>query len=148
MSPRKKLEAGSEVDSKCLKCKDVTNHTIVAMADGKVAKVVCNVCGGRHNYRPPKPEKKTNPKKKASRSSGKSIKQAKAEARFEELLADRDLSEAQTYSLTAVFKKGDLIDHPTFGLGVVTGTILPDKIEVTFREEDKILICGPLPPVI
>lgn len=142
MSTVKKLEAGSEVDSKCQKCKDVTNHTIAAMVGDTIVKVVCNVCGARHNYRPPQPEKTKSSQKKTSRASGKSVKQAKAEARFEELLAGREASEALAYSMTDIFHQGDLINHPKFGLGVVTGVIMPDKIEVTFRLEDKILICG------
>ena len=140
----KKIEAGQEIDSRCLKCKDITNHVIIAMVDGKVAKVQCNVCGGRHNYRPVKPAKAGGAKKKTSRAAG-GVKQAKAEAHFEEMLADRDQSDARPYSMTEIFEEGDLISHPTFGLGVITKTEMPDKIEVLFRQESKVLVCGPLP---
>ncbi|MDW7774061.1 MAG: hypothetical protein SCH71_14335 [Desulfobulbaceae bacterium] len=143
MKTVKKIEAGSEIDSRCLKCKDVTNHTVIAMADGKVAKVQCNVCGGRHKYRPVKPEKKGAAKKKATRSTT-GIKQARAEAYYDEMIAGRDPSEAMAYSMTEIFKKGDLIVHPTFGIGLVIETEMPDKIEVLFRQESKFLICGPL----
>lgn len=148
MTIENNLEAGNEVNSRCLKCKDVTNHTIIAMVDGKVVKVQCNVCRGRHNYRPVTPEKKrAAPKKpKARTSSGGSTKQAKAEARFEELLAGREPSAALAYAMTGTFRQGDLINHPTFGLGVATRTILPNKIEVLFRQESIVLICV-LPPV-
>jgi hypothetical protein len=138
----KNLEAGSEVGSRCLKCKDFTNHTILAMAEGQVAKVQCKVCGGRHNYRPATPEKPEGAKKKAApRTSGVNARIAKAEAGFEALLGKRDPSKAKPYAMTATFKKGDLLDHPTFGLGVVTGILKPNKAEVQFRQETKILIC-------
>jgi len=141
----KKIEAGSEVDSRCLKCKDVTNHTIIAMTDGKIAKVECNVCGGRHNYRPAKPESAATAKRKTTRAASvASAKLAKHEAHFEKLVADRDEGNAVPYSLTGIFKEGDLLDHPTFGLGVVEAVVLPDKIEVLFRQESKLLICGRL----
>lgn len=145
MTTEKKIEAGSEVNSHCLKCKSVTNHTVIALANGKIAKVLCNVCGGRHNYRPEKPGVAGVAKKKvAGTSGGGNARLAKAEAHFEELLAGRDPSEALVYSMTGIFKKGDLIDHPTFGLGVVTETVLPDKIEVQFRQISKLLLCGRL----
>jgi len=145
LKTEKKIEAGKEIDSRCLKCKDVTNHTIIAMAAGKVAKVQCNVCGGRHNYRPPTAVKKATPKKKSTRPTAASIRQAKAEALYEELLASRDPSKTLSYSMTDTFRRGDMIDHPMFGLGVVIETIMPDKIEVLFREDTKLLICGELP---
>lgn len=144
MKNEKKIEAGNEIASRCLKCKGVTNHTIIAMADGKVAKVQCNVCGGRHNYRPEKPEKTGGAKKKMTRTASTGAKLAKAEAHFEELVAGREPSEALAYAMDGIFKKGDLVDHPTFGLGVVAQTEMPNKIEVVFRQESRLLICGRL----
>lgn len=142
MKTEKKIEAGSEINSRCLKCKAVTNHTIIALVDGKVAKVLCNVCGGRHNYRPEKPEQAAAPK--TTRTYGAVAKQAKVEAHFEELVAGRDPSQALAYDMTGIFKEGDLLDHPSLGLGVVIERVMPDKIEVLFRLGSKLLICGRL----
>ena len=145
MKKEKKNEAGSEINSYCLKCKDVTNHTIIAMVDSKVAKVQCNICKGRHIYRPEKPVKAKPAKKTTTRAASiASAKLAKAEAFFEELLAGRGKSEALAYSMTDIYKEGDLLDHPTFGLGVVNETVMPNKIEVLFRQGSKLLICGRL----
>jgi hypothetical protein len=145
LKTEKKIEAGSEINSHCLKCKAVTNHTIIAMVDGKVAKVLCNVCGGRHNYRPEKPEQAESAKRKTARTSAAETRQAKAEAFYEELIGGRDQSKALAYDMAGIFKEGDLLDHPIFGLGVVTERVMPDKIEVLFRQGSKLLICGPLP---
>ena len=145
MKKEKKIEAGSEIDSRCLKCKEVTNHTVFAMVDGKVAKVECNVCGGRHNYRPEKPVSEAASKRKATRAA--SIAKAKlveAEALYNEMLAGRKTSQAIPYGMNDTFKEGDLLNHPMFGLGIVTETIMPDKIEVMFRQQTKLLICGRL----
>lgn len=142
MKKTKKIEAGSEIDSRCLKCKDVTNHTIIAMADDKIAKVECNVCGGRHNYRPAKPETAASAKRKTTRAATvASAKLAKHEALHEEQVAGRGKTDAVPYSLTGCYREGDLLDHPTFGIGVVTEIVMPDKIEVLFRQESKLLIC-------
>ena len=145
MKNEKKIEAGNEINSRCLKCKDVTNHTIVAMADGKIAKVVCNVCGGRHNYRPESPANAAAAKRKTTRAASMAkAKSAKIEAQYEELLAERNPSKALSYAMTDIYKENDLLDHPLFGLGVITEKVLPNKIEVLFREGSKLLICGRL----
>ncbi len=137
------LTAGSEVDSYCLKCKDMTNHMIIAMADGEIAKAQCNVCGGRHKYRAAKPIKSTKAKSAtASRAAaGITLKEKKATAAFETLLKGRDSSASKPYTMTAIFNKNEIINHPTFGLGVVTSIIPANKIEVTFKDGVKILIC-------
>ena len=146
MKDEKKLEAGNEINSRCLKCKDVTNHTIIALVDGEVAKVECNVCKGRHKYRPEIPEKATPAKKKptARATAAASAKLAKIEAHFDELVAGRDEAVAIAYSMTDTFNKNDLINHPTFGLGVVAEIVMPNKIEVVFRLETKLMLCGRL----
>ncbi len=137
------LTAGSEVDSYCLKCKDMTNHMIIAMADGAIAKVQCNACGGRHKYRAAKPSKSTKTKSTAgSRAvASTTLKEKKAAAAFEALLKGRETSEGKPYAMTAIFDKNEIINHPTFGLGVVTSIIPANKIEVTFKDGVKILIC-------
>ncbi|MCL7487891.1 MAG: hypothetical protein M8357_06935 [Desulfobulbaceae bacterium] len=145
MKSEKKIEAGNEVNSRCLKCKDVTNHTIVAIADGKIAKVVCNVCGGRHNYRPDKPQTAAAAKRKTTRAATiASAKSAKIEAQYDDLLTGRDPSKALVYSMTDIFKEDDLLNHPVFGLGIITETVMPNKIEVLFREGSRLLVCGRL----
>jgi len=152
MSTEMRLSAGEEVVSHCLKCKDITNHIIIAMTDGKVAKVQCNTCGGRHRYRPPEPAATIGAgsrpaiKKEAGRQAGRTVKETKAAAQFEALVAGRDPSRALAYAMDASFRKNDLLDHPIFGLGVVTRTIRPDKIEVQFRKGNKLLVCT-LPPL-
>jgi len=143
---KKKLEAGNEITSHCLKCKDNTNHTIIALVDGKVAKVECNVCKAKHKYRPEKPAKAVAAKKKptARATAAAAAKLAKIEAHFEELVAGRDEAVALAYSMTDTFKRNDLINHPMFGLGVVSEIVMPNKIEVVFRQETKLMLCGRL----
>ena len=148
------LTPGEEIDSGCLKCKAVTNHSIIAMVEEKIAKVQCNVCGGRHNYRPAQPvktKKKSDSAKKARAKTKISLAEKKAADNFTKILNGRNSDEAMPYAMTSIFSMDDLVNHPTFGLGLVTATIPPNKIELTFNEGPKIFICqlkssGPLVP--
>lgn len=144
MKKGKKLDAGMEVDSRCLKCKLVTNHTIIAMVGDQIAKVQCNVCGSRHNFRPSAPAKTGRTSRRTVRksASGSRQKADKAQLYFEELMSGRDPAAAVPYDMNGLFQENDIVDHSHFGLGVVTATIPPNKIEVAFKEGSKILICG------
>ena len=143
-----KVTAGAEVDSHCLKCKGLTNHTIIALVEDKIAKVQCNVCGARHNYRPAKIAKEVKTTavtrkdgKIISPRAPKAVKKTKKETVYEKLLVGRNLDEAIPYTMTTTFSQNDLVDHPMFGIGIVTATIQPDKIELTFKEGTKKFIC-------
>ena len=47
------LSAGDIIEARCTKCREVLNHRIVAMVEGKVVRVECNTCNGVHNYHAP-----------------------------------------------------------------------------------------------
>ena len=47
---------------------------------------------------------------------------------------------AQAYSIKKTFQVDQLIEHPTFGQGLVKRVIDLNKIEVNFAEENKILM--------
>lgn len=135
----KQLSAGDHIDARCTKCKDITNHTIVAMADDKVAKVECNTCGGAHKYRKPTVKKATT---KGKTSATKAVKINKIETEWEELLNNADPASATPYSMKMSIKNGGLIQHPSFGLGRVINIIRPNKMEVYFRDGVKLLRCS------
>ena len=148
MTINKELTAGDDIDSRCLKCKHVTNHTIVAMVGNKVVKVQCNVCRALHNYRPIQVEKKATVRRSGEKSgqpgkTGRISRESKAENNFRELLGGRDPVAALEYAMTESFTDDDLVSHPVFGIGLVTRMIPPNKIEVVFKEGSKVLICAP-----
>jgi len=151
--------AGDDVESRCLKCKAVTNHTIIAMTGDTIAKVECRGCGGRHNYRAPEPEKKKaattlrrrngtimldsqgQPKESTGTSTG-GRKISKGAVNFEALLKNKNVGAATPYAIDATLSHGILVDHTTFGLGVVTAIMPPNKAQVTFQEHGpKLLVC-------
>jgi hypothetical protein len=44
------LRLGDVIDDYCAKCRRLTNHAIVSMMDGQVAKVRCRSCYHEHTY--------------------------------------------------------------------------------------------------
>jgi hypothetical protein len=42
---------GDVIDDHCIKCRRITNHSIVSLVDGDAAKVRCRTCYHDHDYR-------------------------------------------------------------------------------------------------
>lgn len=144
--PAKVVSAGDHIAAKCTKCKDTTNHTIVAMVGQKVVRVQCNICSSTHNYRADLPKKQpasrsaavnkvTGTSAAATRSSNK------AQRDWDDLLETAKPADAAPYSMNTLMKEGLLIMHPTFGLGQVLSTSKPNKMEVRFQCGIKLLRC-------
>jgi len=148
---------GGEIDAACGKCELNLAHTIIAMVGPKVVKVKCNTCGGEHNYRGVQPLVKLTsfaaPKKSSSSSSSSKSSSSSSAAKrapvvvmsWDEQFKGKDLSKAKKYSPRETFVVDDVVDHPTFGLGLVRA-VRDGKVEVAFKQEDKILVHGKTPP--
>ena len=52
-----------------------------------------------------------------------------------------DEERAIPYDIDGKFKAGDLVKHPVFGFGVVKTVIVPNKMEILFRDGKKMLRC-------
>lgn len=136
------IRVGGEIDAHCGKCELNLAHTIIAMVGPKVVKVKCNTCGSDHQYRGEQPLVKAQsfsaPKKSSTpRAPRASTTVVSREDRFK----GKDLSRAKKYSPKETFAVDDVVDHPTFGLGLVTA-VRGDKIDVGFKQEDKTLVHG------
>ncbi|MBD3307516.1 hypothetical protein GF339_13890 [candidate division KSB3 bacterium] len=115
-------------------------HQVVAVADGKVEKVLCKTCGGQHKYRP-NPPKSRSKKRATPKKKKKQTRKSKDPAeRWQEALADKDLSNPKPYSMSEVFEQNDIIDHQKFGQGLVTEIRAEGKMEVLFKEGPKLLV--------
>jgi hypothetical protein len=42
---------GDYIDDYCTRCKRTTDHTVMALVDEEVAKVICRTCDFEHKYR-------------------------------------------------------------------------------------------------
>ncbi len=147
MSVRTK-SAGDILDSQCTRCRVLTNHTIVALVDGRVARVKCNTCGSEHNYHPPKEVKSPTVRRPTAtgvRSSSPAAAKKDTTPRYREqweaFLEGKDSSLAKEYDMAGKFKKDEMVRHPIFAVGIVT-MVTGTKMEVLFTDGPKLLRCG------
>ncbi|SFM90254.1 hypothetical protein [Thermodesulforhabdus norvegica] len=67
-------------------------------------------------------------------------------ALLKEAKSDGTAESVPEYRISDSYKEGDLIMHPIFGLGVVSKTITPRKMEVVFENDKKLLAMNVEPP--
>ena len=128
-----KNAVGSEIVSRCTKCRQPLAHTIAAMAGARIAKVQCRTCGGLHRYIDPDAPLKPSRKRAVKAPFDEGV----AWQKMIDLVASK---KKIPYAISGDFKQHDLIDHSSFGLGVVTHLLPDDKIKVTFKEGEKVLV--------
>jgi hypothetical protein len=130
-----------EIISYCTSCKMDLNHVIVAMKGDRVAKVQCLTCKKEHAYKAAKgatePKAKKKKKEKVAEDQGNPI-----ELEWEKLMSDHRDAPVKPYTMKGAFGLGDKLNHPVFGDGIVGKLIYPNKLEVIFRTDVKILIYG------
>jgi len=134
------LRVGGDIDAWCTRCKMSLGHTILAMVGGRPARVRCNTCQGEHNFRgdgAAEPRKGSwEPRETRER------KQAKASVTsWEALLSGKDLARARKYSAKEKYAPDEVIQHPSFGIGLVQ-EVRGDKIQVAFKADVKTLVHG------
>jgi uncharacterized CHY-type Zn-finger protein len=120
----------------CSKCDAERYHRVLAHLSASEARIECEVCGSKKKL-------KIGAKKMAKKASTSSTKSTRAQNAHVE--AWTELKEKysdlppELYSIKGSYRTNSLIDHPSFGIGVVTES-LPNKIEVCFEEGVKSLI--------
>ena len=134
------LRVGGDIDAWCTRCKMNLGHTILALVGTRPARVRCNTCQGEHNYRGNSgdgPRKGSwEPREVRERREAKP-----SVTSWEALLAGKDLSRARKYSAKEKYAAEELIQHPSFGIGLVQ-EVRGDKIQVAFKADVKTLVHG------
>jgi hypothetical protein len=128
-----KTPVAQNVVTMCTKCKIQLDHLVVSHnMEGIIEKVKCQTCGSVHKYRP---EKK--------KSSKKGVRAKKTDpARDFGLLTEKFKGkEPVRYSMSGSFKADDVIDHNTFGMGIVISTSYK-QMDVVFSDRPRILVCN------
>jgi hypothetical protein len=74
---------GDVIDDHCVKCRRITNHSIVSLVNGEAAKVRCRTCYHDHDYR-----------HEQAPPSKKELKKAEAEAQAAALAAQAETAAA------------------------------------------------------
>src|SRR5690606_9704222 len=114
------------------------------MVGPKIARVRCNTCMGEHAYKAPKAARTTTTTKRATKTASKTkakASSARAEAdTYESLMRGKDPASAVQYSVRGQFATGQVLSHPTFGLGVVAAVRGVGKIDVVFTGGVKTLL--------
>ena len=131
----------------CTSCKMDLNHTVVAMQGDRILRVQCRTCKKEHAYKAPKgilepavAKPKKERAKKASASSGEVANPIEVE--WEKLMVTHKNAPLKSYTIKGHFLLGDKLAHPTFGEGIVGKLIYPNKLEVIFKTDVKVLIYG------
>lgn len=133
---------GKEVLAYCTSCKMDLAHIVVAMSGDRIAKAQCKTCKKEHAFKAPKgvtepPKTKRGSKKAAGAPAGNPV-----ELEWEKLMTQHKAAPVKPYTLKGQFMLGDKLSHPTFGDGIVGKLIYPNKLEVIFRTDVKVLIHG------
>jgi hypothetical protein len=125
---------GGEVDAFCTRCELLLAHTILAMVGPKIARVRCNTCMGEHAFRG-----QVVPKSASKPRAPRATAAEKVVVGFEERLKGHDLTKARKYSTKESFALDEVVDHPTFGFGIITA-VRGDKVDVAFKAFEKTLL--------
>jgi hypothetical protein len=130
---------GKETISYCTSCKMDLNHVIVAMKGDRIAKVQCLTCKKEHAFKAAKGA--TEPKKKRGKAAKSEEPESNPiELEWEKLMNTHKDAPTKSYNTKGQFALGDKINHANFGAGIVGKLIYPNKIEVIFRTDVKVLI--------
>jgi len=134
-----KNKTATDVDAYCSHCRLDLAHVVVAMEGSRVARVQCKTCRTVHAFR----DKSAAARRGASgapRTTRASAKASAMIADYDELMRGHDIARARRYKPSVTFGAGDVVDHPTFGLGLVVRVLSDDKLEVTFRDGSRVLV--------
>jgi len=142
---------GERIDAHCLKCGLVLAHIVLYEVNGQVSKVKCKTCGAEHKYRGVKaPPRKGEslvrrvPKEGRSRTGSASHTSPNPAPA---LWADRRRqmnpdTPLRDYRIRDTYTAGDVIHHPTFGVGFVQATPTDRRMEVLFQDEIRAMAMG------
>lgn len=139
------LSVGKELVSYCTRCKMDLGHTIMSMIGGLPSRVMCRTCKSEHNFKAKKGIKEPGTEAAGASEKNKTPRAPKAEKVIPvELEWMKQINSSpravRPYAANESFKLGDRVNHPTFGEGVVQKIIHPNKMEIIFRMDIKVLI--------
>ena len=107
--------------------------------------MLCKTCKSEHNFKPKKgvkepgaPEAGTKKiaKPRASKATEKAIP-VELEWMKQINASNKPL---KNYAANEAFSSGDKVSHPSFGEGIIQKLIYPNKVEVLFKTDVKVLI--------
>jgi hypothetical protein len=137
-------QVSEDIVAYCTSCKLDLAHVIVALDGEKVKKVLCKTCDKEHVYKAPK-KGKVPPKKKKTKAKAKAKPKKITISPLEEWETAMEQAKdapISVYAQDGSFKEGEKVDHSSFGKGLITKLIHPNKMEVIFEDGTKFMIRG------
>lgn len=132
-------KVGGDILAYCSKCQGEFSHVVVSMVDNRPAKVQCKMCKGNHNFkRIGDTKSRTSPRTSSSEAPRKRV--VLAQDYWQQQMELQKGKPLKTYSPKQTFQKSDVINHVSFGVGIVEEVKIDKKIVVLFRTGEKILI--------
>jgi hypothetical protein len=135
---------GELIDAYCLRCKLTLSHVVLFEVGGTIQKVKCRTCGAEHKYRGLKPGSSSGatPLNRTRARQGASASPSSPSGRGKPTLKEwtqkmedlKDEGGVRTYSLHGSFSRGDVIRHPTFGIGFVEKVLSETRMDVIFQD--------------
>jgi len=124
---------GKNIGSFCGKCKQNLDHTIMTMEGDVIAKVRCKSCGSTHKFKNPLDAQKTRKPR---------VKKVGGEAATAEIVWAAGLAGAKgkerDYTIAARYRVGDIVNHHTFGKGVVL-KLYANKCDMLFKDRERLM---------
>lgn len=144
-------KVASEVIAYCSQCKMDLGAVVVAMKGDQIVRVQCKTCKKERQYKAPKGVSNPGDAPPAKRSTrgertetGERVDHSVA-AEWRKVMNAHSDRAPQAYSAKAKYAIGDKIQHPTFGQGIVMKHLYPNKAEILFEMDLKVLVCGGAP---
>ena len=131
-------KVGGDTLSFCTRCKMDLAHVIISMIDGRPARVICKTCKSQHNYRHAGVTRAVT--RTERKPSGRTT--VRVSEHFDQVMSEKKSAPRKNYAVTELFLKGDVLEHPQFGAGIVEEVKSNGKITVLFREAERVLVHG------
>lgn len=125
----------SRTYSECKKCGCERFHIVVAHTKANAAKLECEVCHTKKTLKLDSGKTKAKPKSKSAKARANST----PITRWEDVQGLISEGEKKNYSMKTSFALHNTINHPKFGLGVVT-SVQAQSMEVVFQDGTRSLV--------
>ena len=105
---------GERVEKFCITCGEQVGHMVKSLnKQGKISRVICSACGMSGTFK----------------ASAKVVS-----------VEDLPTKSGAPYDRTKTYRVGQIMEHPTFGIGAVTTVYPADTIDVLFLDRVRRLI--------
>ncbi len=132
--PKNNISPGKSVESYCWKCKVNRDHTIMTINGESIARVRCKTCGSVHKFR----DGAVLQKVRKAGAKTIALEQATAAILWETRLAAVKGNERE-YDMAATYRVGEVVNHRTFGKGIVLKTF-PNRCEMLFKDKERLMV--------